>query len=61
MAGRKEELERRLAQSRRLANGANDPTTTERLTDLIHDLEQEQDQQPNPNILSGEMQKPGKE
>jgi CRP-like cAMP-binding protein len=60
MADRKEELERRLAQSRRLASGANDPTTTERLMDLIHNLEQEQAQPPNPNISSGEMQKPGK-
>ena len=37
----KEELYRRLAQSRRLASGANDPTTTECLTALISDLQKE--------------------
>ena len=36
-----EELYRRLAQTRRLAAGANDPTTRERLTAFISDLEQE--------------------
>jgi hypothetical protein len=35
------ELERRLEQSRRLFKGANDPTTTKRLAQLISELEQE--------------------
>ena len=39
---RKDELERRLEQSRRLLNDAHDPTTKERIGALIGDLEQEQ-------------------
>jgi hypothetical protein len=40
--GRKEELERRLEQSRRLLRGASDNTTCERIGKLIGDLEREQ-------------------
>jgi hypothetical protein len=40
--GRKEELERRLEQSKRLLKDANDPTTKKRIGLLIVDLEQEQ-------------------
>jgi hypothetical protein len=51
----KEELERRVEQSRRLAKGANDPITTRRLVDLIDDLERQQQQQkPEPNIYGTE-------
>jgi hypothetical protein len=39
---RKEELERRLKQSRRLLRGAGDRTTSERISKLIGDLEHEQ-------------------
>jgi hypothetical protein len=42
---RKEELERRLEQSRRLSKDANDPTTKERLNKLTGDLEAEQREQ----------------
>jgi hypothetical protein len=44
MAGsnRKEELERRLEQSRRLIKDAYDPTTKERIGHLIDDLENEE-------------------
>jgi hypothetical protein len=35
----REELERRIAQTRRLASDVIDPTTTERLNRLIDDLE----------------------
>jgi hypothetical protein len=35
-----EELERRIAQTRRLVSDVFDPTTTERLNRLIEDLEQ---------------------
>jgi hypothetical protein len=42
---RKEELERRLDQSRRLLKVANDPTTKERIGLLIGDLEQQQQQE----------------
>jgi hypothetical protein len=35
------ELERRLEQSRRLSRGASDPTTFERLEQLIDDLEKQ--------------------
>jgi preprotein translocase subunit Sss1 len=42
---RKEELERRLEQSRRLLKDANDPTTKERISLLIGDLEQQQQQE----------------
>jgi hypothetical protein len=35
------ELERRLAQCRRLATAANDPLTQERLRKLISDLEEQ--------------------
>jgi hypothetical protein len=42
---RKEELERRLAQSRRLPKDAYDPTTTDRLDRLTGDLEAEQRRQ----------------
>jgi hypothetical protein len=38
---RKEELERRLEQSRRLLRSAVDPTTSERIGKMIGDLEQE--------------------
>jgi hypothetical protein len=41
----KEELERRLEQSRRLSKGANDPTTHQRLAQLIDDLEKAQQQE----------------
>jgi hypothetical protein len=41
---RKEALERRLEQSRRLSKDANDPTTRERLDKLTGDLEVEQRQ-----------------
>jgi hypothetical protein len=41
MTGRKEELERRLEQSRRLSRDATDQTTHERLAELIDDLEKE--------------------
>jgi len=41
----KEELERRLEQSRRLSKEANDPTTKERLDKLTDDLEAGQKQQ----------------
>jgi LPS O-antigen subunit length determinant protein (WzzB/FepE family) len=39
---RQEEVERRLAQSRRLINEASDPLTKERIARFIGDLEQEQ-------------------
>jgi hypothetical protein len=39
---RKEELERRLEQSRRLSRGATDGTTFDRIGKLIGDLEREQ-------------------
>jgi hypothetical protein len=39
---RKEELERRLEQSRRLFRGASDKTTSERIGKLVGDLEREQ-------------------
>lgn len=39
---RKEELERRLEQGRRLLKNASDPTTKERIGDLIHDLEDQE-------------------
>jgi hypothetical protein len=42
---RKEELERRLEQSRRLSKDVNDPTTKERLDKLTGDLEAEQRRQ----------------
>jgi hypothetical protein len=42
---RKEELERRLEQSRRLLKDAGDPTTKERLNKLTDDLEAEQREQ----------------
>jgi hypothetical protein len=42
---RKEELERRLAQARRLLKDAYDPTTKERLKRFTADLEAEQEQQ----------------
>jgi hypothetical protein len=42
---RKEQLERRLEQSRRLLKDANDPTTKERIGLLIGDLEQQQQQE----------------
>jgi hypothetical protein len=47
MAGpsRKEELERRLEQSRRLSKDVSDPTTKERLDKLTSNLEAEQRQQ----------------
>jgi hypothetical protein len=38
---REREIERRLEQSRRLLRGAADPTTTERIGNLIGELEQE--------------------
>jgi hypothetical protein len=41
----KEELERRLEQSRRLSKEAYDPTTKDRLDKLTGDLEAEQKQQ----------------
>jgi hypothetical protein len=40
---RKEELERRLEQSRRLLRGAGDRVTCDRIGKLIHDLEREQE------------------
>jgi len=40
----KEELVRRLEQSRRLSRDTNDPTTHERLAELINELETEQKQ-----------------
>jgi hypothetical protein len=42
---RKDELERRLEQSRRLSRLANDRTTKERIDKLTDDLEAEQQQQ----------------
>jgi LPS O-antigen subunit length determinant protein (WzzB/FepE family) len=39
---RQDEVERRLAQSRRLINEASDPLTKERIARFIGDLEQEQ-------------------
>jgi len=42
---RKEELERRLEQSRRLSKDVNDPTTKERLNKLTGDLEAKQRRQ----------------
>jgi hypothetical protein len=39
---RQEQVERRLAQSRRLINEASDPLTKERIARFIGDLEQEQ-------------------
>ena len=45
MSSRKEEIERRLEQSRRLLKGANDRTTSERIGKLIGDLEQEQERE----------------
>jgi hypothetical protein len=42
---RKEELERRLEQSRRLSRGATDKTTHERLAELIDELEKKQTQE----------------
>jgi hypothetical protein len=39
--GRKEQIERRLEQSRRLLKVTNDPTTTERIDRLIDHLERE--------------------
>jgi hypothetical protein len=42
---RKEAIERRLEQSRRLSKDANDPTTKERLDKLTGDLEAEQQEQ----------------
>jgi hypothetical protein len=39
--GRKEQLERRLEQSRRLLKGVNDSITSERIEKLVSDLEQE--------------------
>jgi hypothetical protein len=39
---RQEEIARRLEQSKRLLQGANDPKTTERIGKLIGDLEHEQ-------------------
>jgi hypothetical protein len=44
-SNRKQELERRLEQSRRLSRGANDPTTRDRLERLTGDLEAEQQQE----------------
>jgi hypothetical protein len=44
--GRKEELERRLAQSRRLLKEADDPITKQRIGLLIGDLEQQRQQEP---------------
>jgi hypothetical protein len=41
----KEELVRRLEQSRRLSKDVNDPTTHERLAELIDELETEQKHQ----------------
>jgi hypothetical protein len=38
---RKDELERRLEQSRRLSKDVTDPTTHERLVELMNDLEKE--------------------
>jgi hypothetical protein len=43
--GQKEDLERRLEQSRRLSRVASDPTTKERLDRLTDDLEAEQQKQ----------------
>jgi hypothetical protein len=37
----RKELERRLEQARRMARGLNDAVTTERLAQLIRDLEQQ--------------------
>jgi hypothetical protein len=47
MAGpsRKEQLERRLEQSRRLLKTVYDPTTKERIEILIDDLEKEEKQE----------------
>jgi hypothetical protein len=45
MSSRKEEIERRLEQSRRLLKGAYDRTTSERIGKLIGDLEQEQERE----------------
>jgi hypothetical protein len=42
---RKEQLERRLEQSRRLLKSVNDPTTAGRLRKLVGDLEQEKQQE----------------
>jgi hypothetical protein len=39
---RKDELERRLEQSRRLLRGASDRTTSDRIGKLISELEREQ-------------------
>jgi hypothetical protein len=43
--GHKEDLERRLEQSRRLSRVSNDPTTKERLDRLTDDLEAQQKQE----------------
>jgi hypothetical protein len=43
--GHRAELERRLEQSRRLLKAANDVTTQERISLLIHELEKEQKRQ----------------
>jgi TATA-binding protein-associated factor Taf7 len=42
---KKEELERRLQQSRRLLKEATDPTTKDRLNKLVDDLVEEQQQE----------------
>jgi hypothetical protein len=39
--GNRQEMERRLEQARRMANGTNDPLTKERLTRLIRELEEQ--------------------
>ena len=41
-AGRKEQLDKRLEQSRRLLKLAGDPTTAQRISQLICDLEDQQ-------------------
>jgi hypothetical protein len=42
---RQEQIARRLEQSQRLLRGANDPTTTQRISKLIGDLEHERSEE----------------
>jgi cytochrome c-type biogenesis protein CcmH/NrfG len=49
----RENVERKLAQARRLALEPNDPLTEERLAQMIEELELQLQDQPRSNILSG--------
>ena len=49
----RENVERKLAQARRLALEPNDPLTDERLAQMIEELELQLQDQPRSNILGG--------